>query len=144
MTRSLFLLVLVIVVAALAWAAPPVSPAAVYRINFSVRLGDAIPAGALVTCKVRIVPELAAGQPGMPAPTEATATSVATVTGSVAHCTVEIPSTWAAADARRAAVLSYEVDAATAATVHTVAGQGMELPRLPAGGVEQVELSLML
>lgn len=144
MKRTLLCLVVTAVVAALAWATPPLTSGSVYRINFDVRLGEAIPAGALVTCKAKIVPELAAGRPGLPVPMVATATGVATVTGSVAHCMVEVPPTWAAADAHRAALLSYEVDAATPGAVHSVAGQDMELPSVPAGETERLNLSLTL
>ncbi len=144
MKRTLFCVVMVGVAAALAWTAQPADAASGYRIEFNVRLGNAIPSNAVITCKVRIMPQLAAGRPGMLAPMAEGATGVATVTGSVAHCAVEVPTTWAAADAHRAAVLSYEIDAATPAMVHSVAGQGMELPGGPAGSLERVELSMAL
>ncbi|HVZ83945.1 MAG TPA: hypothetical protein VG893_09760 [Terracidiphilus sp.] len=144
MKRTLLCLLFVAAVAALAWAAPPAVQRSAYRIDFNVRLGDAIPADAVIICKVRIAPELAAGAPGWPAPIPETATSVATITGSVAHCAVQVPSTWAVADAHRAAVLSYEVDAETPAAMHAVVGREMELPQAEAGGVERVELSLAL
>jgi hypothetical protein len=144
MKRALLCVVTTAVVAALAWAGPAVSSDSIYRINFNVRLGNAIPTGAQVTCKARIVPELAAGRPGLPAPMAGTATGVGTVTGSMAHCTVELPSTWAAADAHRAAVMNYEIDAKTPGAMHAVTGEGMELPPPPVGGAERLDLNVTL
>ena len=144
MKRALLCVLATVVVASLGWDAPAASSALVYQVNFNVRLSDAIPAGSVITCRARIAPDLAAGRPGALAPTAGTAASVATVTGSVAHCALEFPVTWAAVDARRAALLSYEVEAETPTARRTVSGPEMELPRPPADGAERLNLSLTL
>lgn len=116
-----------------AWAAPP-DASGVYLVDFHVRLGSAVPDGALVTCRVRI------------APGAQVVAAAATVRGSVAHCAVEIPAAWA--DARSAATLSYEIDAASPAGApmlqRTATGEGVSLPRPPAGGAARLDLSLSL
>lgn len=147
MQRTLFGVLLACAAPALALGAPPAPVYGVYLVDFNVRLGAALPAGALVTCKVKIVPDAPApGQSQLP-PSQSV-TGVASVSGSTAHCAVELPFAWAAADARRAATLSYEIDAETPAGPQTVVratvGQGVGLPQLPPGGAARMNFSLTL
>lgn len=147
MKRTLFYVLIACAVPALSWGAPPAPADGVYLINFDVHLGAALPAGALVTCKVKIVPDAPA--PGRPQtlPVQ-TVASIAAVQGSIAHCAVEIPYARAAGDTQRAAMLSYEIDAQTQTgaqqVVRTTAGQGMGLPHPPAGGAARLNFSLTL
>ncbi len=147
MQRTLFGVLLTCAAPALALGAPPAPVHGVYLVDFDVHLGAALPAGALVTCKVRILPDAPApGQSQLP-PSQ-TVTGVASVSGSTAHCAVELPFAWAAAGAQRAATLSYEIDARTPAgpqsAVRTTVGQGVDLPQLPPGGAARMNFTLTL
>jgi hypothetical protein len=147
MQRTLFAFLLACESPSLALGAPPVPVHGVYLVDFQVRLGAALPTGALVTCKVKIVPDA-------PAPGEAhlqppeTMTGVASVLGTTAHCAVELPFAWVAAGVQRAATLSYEIDAQSQAGVQlverTAVGQSVGLPPLPAGGMARMNFSLTL
>ncbi|MDE3189004.1 MAG: hypothetical protein KGM96_15955 [Acidobacteriota bacterium] len=121
--RSLMILLLALPAPAVGWAGLPM-PCSVdaagraYVIRFNLNVASALPAGATVTCKARIVPNLPGqgnvnGQPAA-VPVE-TATGVAAVTGSTAACAVEIPFSWTANNAPSGAVLSYEIEAVSVA-----------------------------
>jgi len=105
----------------------------VYVVDFQVRLGQQVPAGALVTCKVHVQPQGSA--------TVQTVVAAGTVQGASAHCAVQIPST-----GLDAAALTYEIDAAAPAgtLLRTAAGTAPGLPRPPAGGAARLNLNLTL
>ena len=139
--RSLVTVLLAISAPAVGWAGLPMpgSPLAVgraYVIRFNLNVASALPAGATVTCRVRIVPNLpgqesANGQPAA-APVE-TATGVASLSGSTAACAVEIPFSWMASNPPSGAVLSYEIEAVTMAgavpvVARSSAQQGIGVP----------------
>ncbi len=131
MRRAWIAVLLVCSVPAL--GAPPRTADGVYHVDFEVHLGAALPAGALVTCKVKIVPET----PGAP---QLQATGMASVQGRTAHCAVEIPAAWTAP-----ARLSYEIDEERPGMlVRTATGVAAGLPQPPAGGEERLDLSLTL
>ena len=121
--RSLMILLLALPAPTVGWAGLPMpgSPEAVgraYVIRFNLNVASALPAGATVTFRVRIVPNLPGqgsmnGQPAA-APVEV-ATSVSAVNGSTASCAVEIPFSWMSTNTPSGAVLSYEIDAVTMA-----------------------------
>ena len=113
--------------------AQPAQAVGVYLVDFQVRLGQQLPAGALVTCRVRIQPQGADN--GL------TVVGIGTVQGGSAHCAVQIPSTGA-----DAATLTYEIDEAgpPGTLMRTVVGITPDLPRPPAGGAARLNLSLTL
>lgn len=147
MQRTLFGALLACAAPVLALGASPAPAHGVYLVDFQLSLGTALPAGALVTCKVKIVPDVpATGQLKLPPPQ--TVTGIASVQGAMAHCAVELPFAWTPAGALRAATLSYEIDAQTPAgaqpVVRTTVGQGIGLPQVPAGGAARMNFSLTL
>jgi hypothetical protein len=147
MQRTLFGFLLACAASSVALGAAPSPVHGVYLVDFQVRLGAALPAGALVTCKVKIVPGVSAPEEASLPPAE-TVIGVASVQGATAHCALELPFAWAAAGAQRAATLSYEIDAQSQAgartVVRTTLGQGVGLPPLPAGGAARMNFSLTL
>ena len=136
--RSLVTVLLAVSVPAVGWAGLPIpgSPLAVgraYVIRFNLNVASALPAGATVTCRVRVVPNLpgqgnASGQPAA-VPVEE-ATGVTEVNGSTAFCAVEIPFSWMSSNTPSGAVLSYEIEAVSVASsvpvvVRSSAQQGL-------------------
>lgn len=136
MKRTWLVALLACVVPAGAWGAQPASVGAVYVVDFQVHLARTLPAGALVTCKVKILPEA-------PGQTQQVVTGLATVQGSSAHCAVEVPAT-SVAPAR----LSYEIDAAeprrAGALLYSASGTVPSLLQLSPGGAARLDLSLTL
>ena len=116
-----------------AWGAPAADApsggaSGIYRVTFSIRLGQPLPAGGAIVCRAHLSPQLGGAV--------VTATGMATVdgamtTGSTARCTVEFPLRWeggGGAAARVEGALNYEIDAVSrpGAQVYAVrAGQGI-------------------
>src|SRR5208282_2759124 len=116
--RFLYVLLLVALLApAAAWSGPvtehrgggPTAENGVYSLTFNLTIASTLPAGSTITCKAQIVPSQAVIGPiqQTPVPMEMAA-GVATVTGSTATCTVEIPFSWTVNSARNGVSLSYE------------------------------------
>lgn len=147
---------LIVLVASLApvagRAAPPDAGSApasgVYAVNFHVSLGSPIPSGAVITCKAKIAPGLAAfANPGRQPVMEAaeTATGFATVRGSFANCAVEIPFSWTMNGVPGGAALSYEVDAASpSGAMRRSAQQGIGVAVPPSGGAANLNFNVTL
>ena len=94
----------------------PVSTGAAYAVTFHVNAPSTVPDGATVACKASIAPRLSAFEKltGKSAAAESSPV-FATVVGSSADCTVQLPRAFAATNPGRDVVLSYEIDAYTSA-----------------------------
>jgi hypothetical protein len=124
-TRYSRILPLVLLVSAAVWAAAaadqrdglaPLAAGGGYAVTFHVNAPSTVPDGATVTCKARIAPRLSAFErlTGKAVAAE-TLPGVATVAGSSANCTVQLPLAFALTHPSQDAVLSYEIDAYTSA-----------------------------
>jgi hypothetical protein len=94
----------------------PVSTGAAYAVTFHVNAPSTVPDGATVACKASIAPRLSAFEKLTGKTLAAESSPVfATVVGSSADCTVQMPGAFAATKPGKDAVLSYEIDAYTSA-----------------------------
>jgi hypothetical protein len=86
-----------------------------YSVTYDIDLVSTLPAGTTIVCKTQIAPVLqgAEGQSGMVVPVESAA-SVATISGSTATCSVEIPFAWTLSASQANVVLNYEIQAVNA------------------------------
>jgi hypothetical protein len=157
MTRMLLSKTLPIVLwaSAAGWAAHAFGPHAVassvptggaYTVTFHVLAPTTVPDGATLTCKARIAPRVSGTDLLNPAAVVAESIQgVATVSGSAADCTVQVPFAFAVDKANDVALLSYEIDALTAAGpvfVRTQQGIGVQIP--PPGTTANVLLDVSL
>jgi len=141
------ILLLALLAPAVGWAGLPMpgrveAVGRAYVIRFNLNVASTLPAGATVTCKARLVPNLP-GQGNLPSqsavvPVE-TATGVAALTGSTAACAVEIPFSWTVNNTQSGAVLSYEIEAVSVSgslpvVVRSSAQQGIAVAYPPMGG----------
>jgi hypothetical protein len=85
-----------------------------YAVTFNLTIASTLPTGSTITCRAQIVPTLkgsdATNLQVLAAPVE-TATGIATVNGSTATCTAEIPFSWTLPNSQSTVMLSYEIDA---------------------------------
>jgi hypothetical protein len=121
-----------------------------YALSFNLDVASTLPAGATVTCKARIVPNLPGVQnmKGQPAavPVES-ATGVAAVSGSTAVCAVEIPFSWTVNNYQGGAMLSYEIKAVTVTgslpvVVRSSVQQGIPVASPPMGGTANLSFNV--
>jgi len=155
LARSLMMLLLTLLVPAVGWAGLPVPGVELagraYAVRFNLNMASRLPAGAMITCKARIIPHLAESQKlngqAEAVPVE-TATGVATVTGSMAVCAVEIPFSWTMTDAGGGALLSYEIDAVSVVygaqpiVVRSSAQEGIPVTYPAMGGTANLSFSV--
>jgi hypothetical protein len=91
----------------------------VYSVTFNLTIASTLPTGSTITCRAQIAPNQSGsysfGQSS--ATLVETATGIATVSGSTATCTVEIPFAWTVSSTRNGVLLSYEVDALTSTSL---------------------------
>ena len=153
--RFLMTLLLTLLVPAVGWGGLPVPGVELvgraYVVRFNLNMASRLPSGAVVTCKARIVPNLAELQ-NMKGQAEAvpveTATGVAAVTGSTAVCAVEIPFSWTMNGAGGGALLSYEIEAVSVAygsqpiVVRSSAQQGIPVTYPAMGGTANLSFSV--
>ncbi|MGA2886876.1 MAG: hypothetical protein ABSE51_02415 [Terracidiphilus sp.] len=123
----------------------------VYSVTFNLNLASTLPAGTMITCRARIVPNQ--GGPNLlnqhldAIPVETT-TDVATVTGAKATCTTEIPFSWTVISAQGGLTLSYEIDAVSgsgsAPLLRNSAQQNIGAAFPASGGSAQLSINLTL
>lgn len=85
----------------------------VYSLTFNLRFAATLPAGTMITCRARIVPNQGAADPRgqQPANPVGTVMGLAVGGGSTATCATEIPFSWTMTSERNGVVLSYEIQA---------------------------------
>lgn len=159
--RSLLSLLLALPVSVFAAAAPavdqqrdvlPVLVSGVYSVAFNVNLASALPPGATLLCRAKVVPNAlpfnSFDRSMLP-----TGSGVASIHGSTATCWVEIPFAWtlngasSSASLYREAALSYEIDAVSASgSIPTVlrasTAQGIGVSYPSAGGSARLNINV--
>lgn len=86
----------------------------VYSVTFNLKIASVLPAGSTITCRARIVPYsggLDARNSQLSATPVDSAAGLATVTGSTATCTTEIPFSWTLTNEKGGVVLGYKIEA---------------------------------
>jgi hypothetical protein len=126
-SRIPVLLLIASLASASAWSRPvaehhgsnptPTAVSGVYSITFNLNIASTLPANSTITCKAQIVPASSSfnGLASQEAAPFESAAGVATVTGSTATCSVDIPFSWSLQSTRRGVALSYQLDAVNAA-----------------------------
>lgn len=127
----------------------PTTVSGTYSITFNLTIVSTLPANATITCKAQIAPANAAVssfQQQSSVPFESAA-GVATLTGSTATCTVEIPFSWTVEGTRGGVSLSYELDGLNAsgslpAVVRTSVQQNVAQPYPSSGATSTVTFNV--
>jgi hypothetical protein len=115
-----------------------------YSVTFTVNVGAAFAPGTSFLCKARAVPNAPAlnaySLQALPA-----VSSTATMTGSWANCTVELPFSWIGDNPGSLALLSYEIDAISAPGAQAVPlriAEAIGVPYPSPGGSSRLSISL--
>jgi hypothetical protein len=84
----------------------------VYSVTFNLRLASELPAGSMITCRARLVPNQGGNDlRNLQLPATPVAAGQALVTGSTVTCAAEIPFAWTITSAPDGVVMSYEIQA---------------------------------
>jgi hypothetical protein len=154
-TRYSRIVLLILLVSVAFWAAAaadqrdgsaPATTGGAYAVTFHVNAPSTVPDGATVTCKAKIAPNLSAVErfTGKAVAAES-APAFATVVGSSANCTVQVPLAFASAHPGKDAILSYEIDAYTSAGPAFVRTQrGITVARPQTGAIASLLLDVNL
>jgi hypothetical protein len=117
-----------------------------YAVTFHVTVAPSVPDGSTIACKARITPRLPVLEnPSFGAAPVESAQGIATVIGSSANCTVQLPFAFAVADTGDGAAFSYQIDVFTSTgPVFLRSQQDITVPYPQAGATANLLLDLSL
>ncbi len=110
-----------------------------YLLTFDLSGAAPMPAGAMLNCRARIIPNLPGGDHANLQPVTAGAAA-----GAKPKCNIELPFSWIVAQAQNGAWLSYEVEAVSAngTRMWSTAREGIGVAYPAAGATMQINFKL--